>query len=101
MDKWTNTQIEWMLDSDNKFYYFMTVALHECTGKSLYEILKMEWEDISPDIQRKLRKHIIIHDIQTRHGLILKNADGTAITPEQFANAFNAYCTGRNLDIRL
>lgn len=101
MEKWTDEQIAWMLDFDNRFYYFMTAALYKCTGKKLGEILEMKWEDIDFELYDKLKEHIIIHELEKRHGLIHKNTNGSAVTPEQFAANFNAYCIQQKLDIRI
>lgn len=101
MYNWTDEQIEWMLDCDNEFYHFGIVSLMKATGKSIEEILKMRWEDIDCEIERKLRKYVHIYRLDERHGLMLRKEDGSPYTPEEFADAFNTYCISRDLDIRL
>lgn len=101
MEKWTDEQMEWMLDADNEFYFYGTVTLRAVTGKSLRELLQMRWEDIDSDIEKKLSKYYLIHRLDQRHGLIFKKSDGTPYTAKEFANEFNTYCINRNLNIRI
>lgn len=101
MKNWTEEQINWMLNHDNKFYYYGMVVLAKCTGKDLEDILKMKWEDIDLNLERKLSEYLLIYKPDSRHGLIFKKSDGSQYSLDEFADEFNAYCIRRNIDIRI